>query len=109
MCGVRPNSPIQITSVLSSSPRSFRSVTSAAIAESTCSELFFTRAKLSWCVSHPPSTTSTNGTPTSTSRRAISTPGPNRPLPYFEALPDGSADRSNALASFDFISRTARS
>ena len=53
------------------------------------------------------SNTSMNGTPTSTNRRAMSTPSANRPVPYLLLL--ASPEMSNAFASRDCISLTARS
>src|SRR5688572_30356870 len=81
-CGVRPNSPIHTTRVESSSPRLFRSVIRAAMAASHSRDRARVRGKLSRWVSHPtpsPITTSTNGTPASTSRRAIRHPCPKLP------------------------------
>src|SRR5207244_4889379 len=80
--GVRPNSPIQTTSVLSSSPRTRNSSSSVAQAGSSTPQRAFTPLKLFWCVSQPKATppctplseTSTNGTPCSTSRRASKQP-----------------------------------
>ena len=90
------------------------------------------RGKLSRCVSQPtpsPITTSTNGTPASTSRRAIRQPCPKLPALAAAGLlarrpargrgrpagrrpsrtASGSRDRSNACFCSAFISRTARS
>ena len=69
------------TSVLSSSPRSRRSVTRALIAGSTCCDSARTRLKLFWCVSQPPSVTSTKETPVSISRRASRHESPKRVSP----------------------------
>src|SRR5262249_30316971 len=74
--GVRPNSPIQMIVVVSSSPRSLRSAISVDHAGSSVPQRFFTWLKLSLCVSQLSSVTSTNGTPRSTSRRASRHPWP---------------------------------
>src|SRR4029079_194707 len=87
--GERPNSPIHTTSVVSSSPRVLRSSTRADIAVSHSRERALVRGKLSRCVSHAtacPITTSTNGTPASTSRRAIRHPDPKPPDPVENAF-----------------------
>ena len=79
-------------------------------AASTCPESVLTRVKLSWWVSQPPRLTSTNGTPDldqpagHQARRRRTARCRTSPR-----LADGSGDRSNAFASFDCISLTARS
>ena len=75
--GVRPNSPIQTTSVRSSIPAAFRSATSDAKAGSTWPASLATRSLFCWWVSQPLERTSTNVTPASTSRRASRQPWPN--------------------------------
>ena len=110
--GVRPNSPVTTTSVLSSSPRSERSRNSVLIAESYIgSSVFFSTAKLPSCVSQLLWSIVTHRTPASTSRRAIRHDLPERvPAVLVAELvrlrrgcrtpssPAGEVIRSNALS-----------
>src|SRR5215472_12749227 len=74
--GERPNSPPIKTRVESSSPRRFRSVSSAAIGRSVCEAIRKWFSSMSSCASHcrlpvpPPETGQTKRTPFSTNRLA---------------------------------------
>src|SRR5262249_61317832 len=79
--GVRPNSPIQITSVESSSPRSRRSVNSAAVPWSTGGIRVLSEVSSLPCVAPPDDCTSPHVTPASPSPPALPQPPPHPERP----------------------------
>src|SRR5579871_5507998 len=81
--GVRPNSPIQTTTVSCHIPLCTRSSTSAATALSSTGSLVLSVGKMFWWLSQPPKSTSTQTAPASTRFRANRQPLPKPLLPYF--------------------------
>src|SRR5262245_45752635 len=107
--GVRPNSPVTTTSVVSRSPRSARSRNSIDTPVSNCGRsVSFNMRKLLSCVSQLLWSMVTHRTPASTRRRAIKQHCPSECRPYAARRFSGSAAMSNALlASGDIISSNA--